>query len=95
VTPKATNERDIDPGRKVDPASQKMAYYHASMMPPPNDPAPHPVDRKAAMAAKDLLETPAQALVRRNIGGAKPAHYTPTPAVDIEPTAKRVASPYG
>lgn len=59
VTPKNTNERDIDPTRKVDPAAamQKMAYYHASMMPPPNDPAPHAVDRKAALAAKELLET--------------------------------------
>jgi len=94
VTPKATNERDIDPGRKVDPANQKMAYYHASMMPPPNDSAPHPVDRKAAMAAKDLLETPVQALVRRASGGAKPAHYTPTPSVGIKSTAGRVASPY-
>ncbi len=43
---------------------QKMAYYHADMMPPPNDPAPFPVDRKAAMAAKDVLETPDEARAR-------------------------------
>ena len=71
VTPRATNERDIDPERKVDPASQKMAYYHADMMPPPNDQAPCPVDRKAAMAAKDVLETPAQARARHARGGAQ------------------------
>src|SRR5690606_35807080 len=81
VTPRATNERDIDPERKVDPASQKMAYYHASMMPPPNDPAPFPVDRKAAMAAKDMLETPDGARARRAEGGPRPAHYVPTPSV--------------
>jgi ferredoxin len=94
ITPKATNERDIDPKRKVDPATQKMAYYHASMMPPPNDQQPYPVDRKAAMAAKDLLETPAQAHARKLVGGPTPAHYFPTPPTMAEPKAASAKSPY-
>ncbi|MFN3349365.1 Fe-S protein [Pseudorhodoplanes sp.] len=79
VVPKATNERDIDPARKVDPAQQKMAYYPASMMPAPNDPSANAVDRKAAMAMRDMLETPDQARARVAEGGATPAIYRPTP----------------
>ena len=96
VTPKNTNTRDIDPARKVDSvaAMQKMAYYHASMMPPPNDPAPHAVDRKAALAAKDLLETVDGARARHAAGGSIPAHYVPTPAVVAGVEAKAVKSPY-
>ena len=95
VAAKATNERDIDPARKVDAATQKMAYYHANMMPPPNDPAPHVVDRKAAMAAKDLLETPDEARTRHGRGGAKPAHYAPTPPAGVmQDTARAAKSPY-
>ncbi len=94
VTPKATNERDIDPSRKVDAAGQKMAYYHASMMPAPNDTARHVVDRKAAMAAKDVLETPDQARARKARGGAMPQHYVATPPVEIAATAKAAKSPY-
>ncbi len=95
ITPKGTNARDIDPSRKVDAATQKMAYYHASMMPPPNDSAPHGVDRKAAMAAKELLETPAQALARHAAGGPIPAHYVATPPVMADVTEKTaVTSPY-
>jgi reductive dehalogenase len=96
VTPRATNERDIDPARKVDPAAamQKMAYYHANMMPPPNDPSPHPVDRKAALAAKDLLETPAHARARQAAGGARPAHYIPTPPTQAVAESRAAKSPY-
>ncbi len=93
-TPRATNERDIDPERKVDPAAQKMAYYHANMMPPPNDPSPHVVDRKAAMAAKDLLETPDEARIRHARRGPMPAHYVPTPPVKLAADAKAAKSPY-
>jgi len=92
---KATNERDIEPSRKVDAVAQKMAYYNANMMPPPNDPVPHVVDRKAAMAAKDLLETPAAARARKARGGPAPAHYRPTPAVEIaDAEAPAAKSPY-
>jgi len=96
VAARATNERDIDPARTVDPAAamQKMAYYHASMMPPPNDPSPHPVDRKAALAAKELLETPAEARARHAAGGAVPGHYIPTPPVSVETEARAAKSPY-
>ena len=58
VTPRGTNTRDIDPARKVDAEKIRMAYYHADMMPPPDQADAKPVDRKAAMAAKALLETP-------------------------------------
>ncbi len=96
VTPRATNERDIDPERKVDTAAamEKMAYYHASMMPPPNDPSPHTVDRRAAMAAKELLETPDDARARRARGGATPAHYVPTPPVELAADTRAAKSPY-
>ncbi len=97
VAAKATNERDIDPARKVNAAGQKMAYYHANMMPPPNDPTPHVVDRKAAMAAKEVLETPDEARSRRSRGAPAPApaHYNPTPPIEIAAAAARAAkSPY-
>ena len=74
------NQRDIDPSREVDPAKQKMAIYHANMMPVPNDLEAQPVDRKAATAAISLIETPAEARARKAAGGPAPAHYTPTPA---------------
>ena len=79
VEPRGTNQRDLDVGRKIDAAAQKMAYYHASMMPPPDQQAPMVVDRKAAMAAGALLETPDQARKRKAAGDAVPAHYFPTP----------------
>ncbi len=93
VEAKATNRRDIDPSRKLDPAKQKMAYYHADAMPPPDAQGPSPVDRKAALAAKELLETPDEARARAAKGGTPPAHYTATPAVGkiIE---ERTESPY-
>ncbi|MEJ2120717.1 MAG: reductive dehalogenase domain-containing protein [Alphaproteobacteria bacterium] len=73
------NQRDIDPDHVIDPAKQKMAVYHASMMPVPNDLEAQPVDRKAAMAAMALVETPDEARARTAAGGPAPAHYTPTP----------------
>jgi reductive dehalogenase len=95
VAPKGTNQRDIEPDRKVDPAQQKMAVYHASMMPPPDELGPVEVDRKAAMAAGALLETPSQARQRVVAGGAAPPHYSPTPPVGAT-TEKQVAviNPY-
>jgi reductive dehalogenase len=92
VAPKATNERDIDPSRKVDPAQQKMAYYPANAMPAPNDPSPNTVDRKAAMAAKELLETPAEARARIAKGEPAPAFYRPTPPRESA-TAEVAAAP--
>jgi reductive dehalogenase len=92
VAPRGSNERDIDPGRKVDPASQKMAIYHANMMPPPDERAPVEVDRKAAMAAVALLETPDEAKKRIAAGGVTPSHYRPTPPIGTPPDTK-VAAP--
>jgi reductive dehalogenase len=79
VEPRAgTNQRDLDPGRVLDPAKQKIAYYHANMMPVPNVIEPQPVDRKAALAAGALLETPAAARARLKAGTPAPTHYAPT-----------------
>ena len=83
VAPKGTNQRDIDPARKLDPSNQKMAVYPANMMPPPNESGPIEVDRKAAMAAVSQLETPGQARKRIDTGMPMPTHYVPTPPIDI------------
>ena len=64
VEPRGVNRREIDPGRRVDRAKQKIAIYPARMMPPPDARAPVPVDRKAALAAAAALETPSQARTR-------------------------------
>ena len=75
----ATNRRDIDPARKLDPRKQKIAYYHADAMPAPDAPAPVGLDRKAALAAAALVETPDQARKRRADGAADsgPLHRHP------------------
>jgi len=80
---KGVNQRDLDLKRHIDPGSQKIAYYNANAMPPPNAHGiAWPPNRKEAIAAGDLLETPAEALARIRAGGAKPAHYVPTPVLD-------------
>lgn len=94
VEPKGTNQRDIDPTRLADPAQIRIAYYHASMMPPPDETGPVPVDRKAALAAAALLETPAEARARVAAGGPAPAHYRATPLAGTAPAAVPVANPY-
>ena len=94
-TKAGTNQRDIDPKRKLDPSKQKMAYYHADMMPAPDAPSAVPVNRKEALAAKTKLETPDQARSRIAKGGPKPDHYTPTPPVgDGEGNKEAATSPY-
>ena len=96
VEPRAgTNQRDIDPKRKVDPAKQKMAYYHADMMPAPDAPSAVVVNRKEALAAKAKLETPDEARDRLKTGGPMPEHYAPTPPVgNVDGDKDAVASPY-
>ncbi|MDA0276499.1 MAG: hypothetical protein O3A91_09160, partial [Proteobacteria bacterium] len=97
VEPKGTNQRDLDLDRKMDASAQKMAFYHASMMPPPDEQGPVPVDRKAAMAAGALLETPEGARRRAAEGGEPPVHYRPTPArgaVGAESSVIPGSSPY-
>ena len=95
VEPRAgTNQRDIDPSHTVDPEKQKMAYYHADMMPAPDAPEPVLVDRKAALAAKDFLESPDEAHARAARGEAPPAHYVATPPIGGSVKKDRVVSPY-
>lgn len=91
---KATNERDIEPGKPVDIDGQKVAYYHANMMPAPDQPGAFPVNRKEALAAKSVLETPDEARARVAAGGATPAHYIPTPLVGDGEIKERTISPY-
>jgi len=63
-------------------------------MPAPDQPGSLPVDRKAALAAKDVLETPAEARARKDAGGPIPAHYIPTPPVGDGEIKERTISPY-
>jgi epoxyqueuosine reductase QueG len=95
VTPKGTNRRDLDPARRVDADKHKVAYYPASVMPPPDAAYAVPVDRKAALAAAERLETPAAAHARHAAGGPPPADYVATP-VSSERSAgtTRVRGPY-
>jgi len=86
---KGVNERDLNLSHKINPEEQKMAYYHASSMPPPNATEPVSVDRKAALKAKELLETPEDALNRVANGGGKPKHYIPTPAINKKLDTKK------
>ena len=65
---------------------QKIAYTNANMLPPPNFRAAFPVDRKAGIAAGQILETPDQARERLASGGSKPKHYDPTPPVSANKT---------
>jgi len=79
VAPRGVNERDLDLDHEIDPAKQKMAYYNADQMPPPDHGELFKVDRKQALAAGAKLETPTQARIRKARDGARPTHYVPTP----------------
>ena len=81
---KGVNKRDLNLDHVIDPAKQKIAYYHADRMPPPNVPEPVIPNRKEALARANLLETPLEARQRRRAGKASPLHYTPTPAMELE-----------
>ena len=95
VTPKAgTNQRDIDPSRSIDPARQKMAIFHADMMPPPDAGEPVPLDRKAGLAAMEKVETPDEARKRLDNGVVRPPHYVATPSIGAGEGVERVESPY-
>jgi hypothetical protein len=60
-------------------SKQKIAYTNANMLPPPDFRTTFKADRKAGIEAAAILETPAEARARLKRGGAKPAHYDPTP----------------
>jgi len=82
--PKAgTNQRDINPGKTLHTA-EKIVYYHASLMPPPDATDPVAVDRKTAKSFVDHIETPAQARQRRAAGIARPEHYIPVKCLDSD-----------
>ena len=70
----------------------------ANVMPPPNS---HGIaifpNRKEAIAAASLLETPDEARERIKAGGPKPEHYIPTPPLDesgITERADDLFNPY-
>ncbi len=87
---KGVNARDLDVHRHVDREHQVIAYYHANAMPPPNSHGiPVVPDRKAAIAAAELLETPADARARVQAGGPTPAHYLPTPPMEESSARER------
>ncbi len=95
---KGVNNRDLDLNRNIDPAKQKIAYYNANVMPAPNS---HGIaifpNRKEAIAAATLLETPAEALARVKAGGQKPEHYVatpPVPASEMAPAKNDAFDPY-
>lgn len=87
VTPRrGVNKRDLDLKRNIDPATQKIAYYNANVMPSPNAyGTPIFPNRKAAIAAAALLESPDEARARIATGGATPEHYIPRPLDEAEP----------
>jgi len=64
---------NIDISRKK--LKEKIAYYPASVLPEPGSKDPFPVDRKAALAMAENIETPEQAIERRRRGEPAPAHY--------------------
>jgi len=87
---KGVNQRDLDLGRHIDASTQKIAYYNANVMPPPNSHGiPVFPNRKEAIAAASLLETPEEAIARVKAGGPTPAHYIPTPPLDESEITER------
>jgi len=95
---KGVNKRDLDLKRHIDPEKQKIAYYNADVMPAPNSHGiPVIPNRKEAIAAAELLETPAEALARTQAGGPIPRHYVPTsplPDSEISTTENDSFDPY-
>ena len=57
--------------------TQEIAYYPASVMPRPDEAGPCPIDRAAALRIAESMETPAEALERRQRGGPPPSHSSP------------------
>jgi reductive dehalogenase len=88
VKPKLVNLRGLDVKKgeslKSDPSKQRIAFNHASTLPPPNWLAPFPPDRDAGVASASSLENPAQARERLRRGGPTPAYYIP-PSVAADP----------
>ena len=77
VAAKGANRPNIYPKKKI-PKEQKMAYYPASTLPPPDLLAAFPLDRKQGLRHAAEAETVPEAIARRARGGAKPATYIPS-----------------
>lgn len=77
VAAKGANRPNINPKKKI-PKEQKMAYYPASTLPPPDLLAAFPLDRKQGLRHAAEAETVPEAIARRARGGAKPATYIPS-----------------
>jgi reductive dehalogenase len=96
--PNLINRRGLDVKKadsfKSNPGKQKIAYNHANTLPPPNWLVQFPTNRPAEIESAQSLETPALALERVARGGAKPAHYTPTPLAEHPPeSSARTSAP--
>ncbi len=52
--------------------TQDIAYYPANVMPRPDEAGPCPIDRAAALRIAQSMETPEEALERRQRGGRPP-----------------------
>lgn len=80
VAPGGVNARDLNL-KAADSAKRHppIAYHHANMMPPPITHEPYPVNRRKALEAAELLETPTEAKRRRERKGPPPIHYRPRP----------------
>lgn len=76
-----TNAREIDPRKNLH-TKEKIVYYHANLMPPPDSTDPFPVDRKAAKELINLVETPDEARKRLSSSISKPEHYIPVKCID-------------
>ena len=77
------HQRDIEPGKKLH-TKEKIVYYHASLMPPPDSTEPVAADRKHAKDFVNLIETPTEACRRKAAGIARPEHYIPVKCLDPE-----------
>ncbi|MBM3568529.1 MAG: Fe-S protein [Alphaproteobacteria bacterium] len=94
VEPRGTNRRQLDPGRRLDPATQKLALFPAALMPPPDRQAAMPLARKAGLAAAERAESPEAARRRIQAGGAPPEDWRPTPPEGGAPTQAAIGNPY-
>ena len=77
VKAKDANRPKIDPSKRVN-HDINIAYYPASMLPPPGLKGPYPIDRKKGLEMAAKAETVKEALERRARGGEIPEEYIPS-----------------
>ena len=77
VKAKDVNRPKIEPNKRVN-HDIKIAYYPASMLPPPGLKGPYPTDRKKGVEMAAKAETVKAALERRARGGERPEEYIPS-----------------